>query len=91
MPCPCSLVLKIDLDERFIDTRAVAMNSSGDEFFARAAFASNQNGSIGYRHAPDDFEEFQELRIIADQALEFILLIKFFARGIRRLRRMCGG
>ncbi len=70
----------VDFDERPILAGRVMMNGARDHILADAAFAAQQNGGAGGRHALNGGEDFAHGRAAADDVVEFVALAQLRAQ-----------
>ncbi len=66
----------VDRNEWAIAARRVGMDSLGDELFAGAAFALNENGGAAGRDLGDEVEEAKHRLALADDVFEVIALLE---------------
>ena len=59
------------------------MDGLGYQVFSRSAFPLNQDGFIRFGYLPDDFKNFEDFRVLADNVGEGILFTDFFPEMVQ--------
>src|SRR5439155_12423311 len=70
---PCGNRRAVELDEGALPSGTQLMNGAGDQFLARARFASNKHRGIGRGDGFDLFQDPAQSRTLTDNLLEIVV------------------
>src|SRR5258708_23206517 len=74
---PCGNRRAVELDEGALSPGTQLMNGAGDQFLARARFASNEHGGVGRSDGFDLFQDPTQSRTLTDNLLEIVVRSDF--------------